>query len=157
MGGSGIDGSIRLEGDTLSVDVVGRFDAPPALARATIPPRWLDAVPAEGTLAAFAFALDPSPAAWNSTFDLLDAVERVDPARANLAPLRLRLNLLASAAVTKPDIDLWPRLVGVSAIVTADASGKADGALVRLHAKDEASAKRLQTLTLPRLLRAAWR
>ena len=155
MGSRGVDAAIRLEGETLLADVVGRFDAPPALSRATIPPRWLDAVPAEGTLAAFAFALDPSPATWNATFDLLDSVERVDPARANLAPLRLRINLLASAAVIKPDIDLWPRLVGLSAIVTADPSGKADGVLVQLHARDEPSAKRLQTLTLPRLLRAA--
>lgn len=157
MGGRGVDASLRLEGDALLADVVGRFDAPPALSHVTIPPAWLDAIPAEGTLAAFAFALDPNPAAWNATFDVLDAVERVDPARANLAPLRLRLNLLASAAVIKPDVDLWPRLVGVSAVVTADASGKADGAVVRLHARDEPSAKRLQTLTLPRILRAAFK
>ena len=132
-----------------------RYSTPPGFAKATIAPAWLDAIPAEGTLAAFAYALDPSPAAWNATFDVLDAVDRADPARANLAPLRLRLNLLGSAAIIKPDADLWPRLLGVSGFVTADPAGKVDGILLRLHAKDEPGAKRLETLTLPRIARAA--
>jgi hypothetical protein len=151
----GLDASIRIEGETLRAEVHVRYAAPPGFAKATIAPAWLDAIPAEGTLAAFAYALDPSPAAWNATFDLLDAVDRVDPARANLAPLRLRLNLLGSAAVIKPDVDLWPRLLGVSGVVTADPAGKVDGVLLTLHAKDEPSAKRLETLTLPRIARAA--
>ncbi|HEY2157814.1 MAG TPA: hypothetical protein VGH33_19450 [Isosphaeraceae bacterium] len=155
QGAEGLDAAIRLEGETLRADVRVRYATPPGFARATIAPAWLDAIPVEGTLAAFAYALDPSPAAWNATFDLLDAVDRADPARANLAPLRLRLNLLGSAAVIKPDADLWPRLLGVSGFVTVDPSGNVDGVLLRLHAKDEPSAKRLETLTLPRIARAA--
>jgi hypothetical protein len=155
LGAEGLDASIRLEGEALLVDARVRYAAPPAFAKATIPPAWLDEIPAEGTIAAFAIALDPSPAAWNAAFDLLDAVDRADPARANLAPLRLRLNLLGSAAVIKPDIDLWPRLLGVSAIVTAGSAGPVDGVLLRLHARDEPSARRLETLTLPRIALAA--
>ena len=155
QGAEGLDATVRLEGETLRADVVVRYASPPGFAKATIAPAWLDAIPTEGTLAAFAYALDPSPASWNATFDLLDAVDRADPARANLAPLRLRLNLLGSAAVIKPDIDLWPRLLGVSGLVTADPAGKVDGVLLALHARDEASAKRLETLTLPRIARAA--
>ena len=119
-----------------------------------IPARWLDAIPDDGVLAAFAFAFDPSPAAWDATFDLLDAVEKADPARANVAPLRLRLDLLTRAAGIRPDVDLWPLLAGVSAVFGADASGTVDGAIVRLHAKDEAAADRLASFTLRRIARA---
>ncbi len=151
----GLDAAIRLEGETLRAEVHVRYATPPGFAKATIAPAWLDGIPTDGTLAAFAYALDPSPTAWNATFDVLDAVDRADPSRANLAPLRLRLNLLGSAAVIKPDVDLWPRLRGVSGFVTADAAGKVDGVVLRLHATDEPSAKRLETLTLPRIARAA--
>ncbi len=154
MGSEGVDASIRLDGDALLAELVGRYSATPPVGRATIPPSWLDAVPAGDALAVFAVALDPSPEAWVATFDLLDAVDRADPARANLAPLRLRLNLLAGLANVKPEADLWPLLAGVSAIVTADPSGRVDGALVRLHAKDEAAAERLRTHTIPRIVRS---
>lgn len=154
LGVSDVDARIGLENGGLFVDIFGRCAAPPTFSRATIPARWLDAIPDEGTLAAFAFALDPSPAAWDATFDLLDAVEKADPARANVAPLRLRLDLLARAAGIRLDADLWPLLIGVSAIVGADASGAVDGVIVRLHAKDEAAADRLASLTIKRVVRA---
>lgn len=148
-----MDATIRLEGDTALCEVVGRYPTPPAAGRAAIPAGWLDAIPTDGTLAAFAVALDPSPAAWAATFDVLDAAEKVDPTRANVAPIRLRLNLLASAAGLRPDVEVWPLVVGLSGFLRADAAGNIDGAVVRVHAKDEAAVERLHAKTLPKLLR----
>ena len=104
LGCSGVDASIGLEeqAESMSIDVFGRFAAPPAFARATIPFRWLRAIPTEGAVAIFAIALDPSPEAWIAAFDVLDAVEKADPARANVAPARLRLNLLARPRASVP-------------------------------------------------------
>ncbi len=151
LGCSGLDGSIGLEGDTLLATFKGRYSAQPA-ARPKIDPKWLDAVPTGDTIAAFALAIDPSPQAWNALFAHIDQVEKVDPARANVAPSALRLGLLLRSARVKPDVDLWPILNGVSGFVTADMAGKASGALVRLHVKDEASATRLANETIPRLV-----
>jgi hypothetical protein len=147
-----VEGRIVLEGETLSLTATGRFCGPPAAA-GVLDGSWLDWVPASGTLAALAVALDPRREARDALFAAADRVEKVDPARAPLAPVRTRLDLLGLAAGVRLEADLWPFLRGVSAAVRADPSGRIDGALLALHAVDAGSSARLARDVVPRLVR----
>jgi hypothetical protein len=144
------EGSLNLEGETVSLVVTGRFDGPP-IAAGAVDPAWLDWVPASGVLGAAAMTLDPRPEAWDAAFAAADRVEKADPARAQAAPLRTRLNLLARAVGVRPEVDLWPRLRGISAGVTVDPAGRIDGVLLALHAVDPAAAERMARGIVPRL------
>lgn len=148
-----LEGSAALEGETLRVILSGDQPDPP-WSRARVEPSWLDWVPADRAAAAFALALDPDPEAWNALFALADRVERVDPARAGLAPLRTRLNLLALPVGVRLEADVWPGLRGVSGFVTVGPDGRLDGWLAALHTTGEASAKRLAERVAPALARA---
>jgi hypothetical protein len=149
------DATLVLEGETLTATLTGRFTTPPVGRRQAIDHRWLDGVPAGSTLAAFAVALDPTPAAWDATFAILDRIEKADPTFAAVAPLRTRIDLLAAAAGVRTDADLLGVLVGLSGVATVDDAGQVDGLLIRLHARDEASAERLRAATVPRLAETA--
>ncbi len=107
--------------------------------------------PNQRHLAIIAWAIDPSAAAWARTFALADRVERADPAHAEVAPLRTRINLLAMPLRIRPEVDLWPLLRGVVGSVMVDRAGRLDGVVVMLQAVDEASADRISTAVLPRL------
>ena len=63
---------------------------------------------------AISLAFEPGQAYWDSAFALADRVEKTDPARAELAPLRARINLLAGAAGARLEADLWPHLRGLT-------------------------------------------
>lgn len=145
-----LDARMRLEGETLRVSLSGRMEKAAPSTRA-IDPRWLADAPAERLLAAFAIALDPSAEAWDAAFQVADRVEKVDPARAQVAPLRTRLNVAALAAKIQPEVDLWPKLVGLSGWVLVDVSGAVSGARIDLHAVDPAAAERLASRVLPAL------
>ncbi|MDR3634090.1 MAG: hypothetical protein P4L84_09810 [Isosphaeraceae bacterium] len=138
-----------VEDDAFAVEVTARVDDPADTA--AIDPRWLDWAPADSALAAIACTVDSRPEAWDRAFALADRVERADPARAGVAPLRTRLNLLAVAAKVRPEVDLWPLIRGVTVCALAD-QGEITGALVALHTADDAAAARLAETTLPRLL-----
>ena len=145
-----LEGALVLEDEALSLVVTGRCAGPLAVA-APLDPSWLDWVPASGTVAAMALALDPRPEAWDALFAAADRVEKADAARAEVAPLRTRLNLLSLVAGVRPEADLWPRLRGISAGVRADPSGRIDGSWLALHAQDPAAAERIARRVLPRL------
>jgi hypothetical protein len=140
-----------FERDALTLNVTSRFTEP--VNGPGVQPRWLDWAPAGATLAVAAWGVDRRPEAWDRAFALADRVERADPARAGVAPLRTRLNLLAAAAKVRPEVDLWPVLAGITACALAE-RGDVTGALVALHATDEAAAARLADTVLPRLLAA---
>jgi hypothetical protein len=147
---AGLDAVAGLRGDTFSVALTARLDArrdpaPP------IDPRWLDWIPATGTVAAVVLAIDPKPEAWDALFALADCVERVDPARAAVAPVRTRLNLLATAAGVHAEVDLWPPLRGLTLGVFTDEEGTFRGGFLALHVENEADAERLSGQVLPRL------
>jgi len=141
------------DGDALTLRVTTALEPRPR-GRTGLDAAWLDPVPAAGTLAAVAVALDGSPAALDASFSLLDRVERADPARAGVAPLRARLNLLAAAARVRPEVDLWPHLRGVTAAVLVGPDGRVSGTVVALHAADDAAAARIADEVLPRLASA---
>ena len=81
---------------------------------ATVDPDWLDWLPKDQAMAAFAVAIDPVPANLETAFRVADRVEKVDPARENLAPLRLRLDLLARTFGIRTEDELLPHLKGMT-------------------------------------------
>ncbi len=150
LGCRSLEAVATIEGDRLLVNVRSARTgaAPPG----RIDPSWLAAIPANAS-AAFAFAWDGSPGAWNARFAAADRVEKADPANAKLAPIRVRLNLLASAAGIRPEVDLWPKLLGISGFATSEGSRWTGGAM-GLHLIDEASAGRVLERVLPTIARA---
>ena len=88
-----------------------------------IDPAWLKWVPADEAAAFASIALGRGPAFWDGVFAAADRVDRVDPARANLAPLRTRVNLLAAAAGARLEADLWPHLRGMTFALLTDPRG----------------------------------
>ncbi|MFI5458630.1 MAG: hypothetical protein ACHRXM_24620 [Isosphaerales bacterium] len=153
-----LQGSLALKGERLALEVTTLLDRdtrtqPPAATTAAVEPGWLERVPAAGVMGVMSMAFEPSAAFWSSAFALADRVERADPARAELAPLRGRVNLLADVAGVKLEVDLWPHLRGLTASIMRDAEqpGIPTGALLVLHVDAEASAERLATELLPRL------
>jgi hypothetical protein len=136
-----ITGSADLAGSTLnaSLSVVG-VDHP--VRPASVEPSWLDWLPTDRTMAAIAVATDPTPANWDALFRVADQVEKVDPARENLAPLRLRLDLLARTLGLQADGDLLPHLKGVAGWLGGDGR-TVDRACLTFHLDDEATAARV--------------
>jgi hypothetical protein len=140
----GIDASAALVGDTLAVDVRSTFAAA-APGAAAVDPSWLDWIPAptgpDGprVVAAAVLALEPDRASWDRVFAVADRVEKADPARARVAPIRARVGLAALAVGLRPERDLFPHLRGITAL----AATAPDGWLVALHAADEPAAERL--------------
>jgi len=98
-------------------------------------------------------AFEPSAAFWSSAFALADRVERADPARAALAPLRSRVDLLAKAAGVSLEADLWPHVRGLTGCImgSREQPGTSTGALLVLHVDGDAAAERVATEVLPRL------
>lgn len=143
------EGRLELVGETISLSFSCQVERPTR--GGPIEPAWLDAVPASNTIAAFAVSIETAAEAFDTAFELADRVEKADPARAEVAPLRTRFNLLAAAARVRLEADFWPKLRGVSGFVTADHQGIVDGAVVLLHAVDGDAAKRIAGHVLPRL------
>jgi hypothetical protein len=144
-----VDGIASLKDGTIALDVTTTFDRPrprdDGARPRTVDIAWLEALPSSGVMAMVSLAIDPEPAAWDRAFELAARFERADPARAGLAPLRTRLNLLAAAAGLKLEADLRPHLRGLSACLTGDPArpGRPTGALIVLHLDETATAERL--------------
>jgi hypothetical protein len=148
-----VDGVAALNGETFSLTLTSQLERAPS-ATPPLRPDWLDWAPAAASLAVVAVAFDPRPEAWDSAFALVDRVERADPARADVAPLRARVNLLASAAGIHPETDLWPHLRGLSAGILVDPQFELAGAWLALHADTPKAAQRLGGSLIPRVAAA---
>jgi hypothetical protein len=154
-----IDGHAAFKDDLLALEATTRLaqKEPSSPSRAAPPAgvdrSWLTWVPARDAMGVISLAFEPGAGFWDSAFALADRVERADPSRGDIAPLRTRFNLLATAAGTRPEVDLWPHLKGVTASVSADSHqpGRPSGGLIVLHTDTDASAERLATDVLPRL------
>ncbi len=134
-----LTGRVRLSNTTLVASVTGRFGGDTPVVPA-IDPDWLDPIPTRGPFAAFGFRVDARGATWDRFFSLVDRVERTDPARANVAPARLRLALAARAGGVRLEADVWPHLQGVSGWLGMTA-GRIDRGLIALHLDDLPSAR----------------
>ena len=144
-------GRLSFEGDDLCLDVKS-LRGPRGVPRPGpgIQPGWLDPLATGRLLGAATASLDGGAAEVDDWFRLLDRVEKADPSRAQVAPLRVRLNLIAAAARVRPEADLWPNLRGISLVVLDDSKR----GLVGLHTADPASATRLADETVVRLTSA---
>jgi hypothetical protein len=154
LGCTTMEATIAFGDDSVSATITGTYKDRAPCGGVAMSQRWLEGIPVEGTVAAFVFAIDPAPAARDRAFAILDRVEKADPARAAVAPLRVRLDLFARLAGVRPEVDVWPVVKGVSGFVSIDASGRVDGVLLRLHAIDEAAAARLRDAIVPRIVAA---
>ncbi len=150
IGCASADAQLALLDETLTLQTTARLDRRHANAPA-LEPAWLDVVPSSHVVGAAALALDTRPPALEATFASFDRVEKADPARAEVAPLRTRLNLLAAAARVRPEVDLWPALKGVTVALLVDDAHEPAGALAALHARDATSASKIARDVLPRL------
>ena len=154
-----MSGNLALKEDVLALEVTtllghGEASRPlPAAKPVGVEPSWLNWVPAQDVMAVVSLAFEPGAAFWESTFALADRVDRADPSRAQVAPLRTRINLLATAAGARVEVDLLPHLRGVTASLMADPNqpGHPAGALVVLHTDGNAAADRIANEFLPRL------
>jgi hypothetical protein len=166
-----LHGRLALEGDCLGLDfstLVRIEDAAGSTlwnGTAPIDPAWLESVPSSGAMAVAMLAFRPTREFWDSAFALADRVEKTDPARAELAPLRTRLNLLAMTSGIRLEADVWPHLSGLTAAVLGDTSrpGRPTGVLLALHLDSEVAAEKLVSQSARGLAKligrevAAWR
>ena len=105
-------------------------------------------VPSAGAMAVIVLACRPSGEFWDSAFALADRVEKTDSARAQVAPIRIRLTLLARTAGVRLEPDVLQHL-RLSAAVFGEPRrpGRPSGALVALHLDSDAAARRLVELS----------
>ncbi len=146
-------GHLGLVDQTLTFDLTTKLTAP-ATSTPAIDPEWLKPIPGTEVIAAAVVAFDNRVGTIESTFALLDRIEKADSARVNVAPLRIRLNLLAAGVKIFPEQDLWPVLQGVTVVVLGDSAGQVSGGLLVYHARDEIGATKLFDRVLPRLAAA---
>ena len=155
----GQHGTLSLSGGSLGLEVTTALRAdlvapsPFWIRSASIDRSWLELIPAAGAVAVFSLAIEPSPTYWDSAFALADRLEKTLPERAELAPLRTRLNLLTSASGARLEADLWPHLNGLTAGVFAAPGrpGRPSGAVLALHFDSDQAALRVVSHTWPRL------
>ncbi len=164
-----VEGSLALEGDALGLDfsMLRQGEAGAALWKGSAPidPAWLECVPASGAMAVFTLAFRPTREFWDAAFALADRLEKLDPARAETAPLRARLNLLARTAGVRLEADLWPHLRGLTVGMFGEPGrpGRATGVLAALHLDSETAAEHLLSQSGPGLAKlvgrvlTAWR
>jgi hypothetical protein len=166
-----VEGSLALEGDSLGLDfsMLLRPDAGVGSALregfAPIDPAWLECIPASGAMAVITLAFRPTREFWDSAFALADRLEKTDPGRAETAPLRARLTLLARTAGVRLEAELWPHLIGLTAGILGERRrpGRPTGAVVALHLDSDTAAERLLTQSGPGLAKligrdvTAWR
>lgn len=149
LGGQALNGSARVTDDGLTASLQLRLDRAPRRS-GRIDPTWLSWIDPE-PMAALCLALDPSREAWDEAFRAADLVEKADPARKDVAPLRLRLSLLASAAGLRLDRDLYPKVRGLTlSLLEGNDLATARGRLV-IHTTTPDDAIALATTTLPKI------
>lgn len=145
IGVQAIDAKAVIHDDEFSIQTITTCKRPTEPGRA-IDRTWLAWLPADAD-AALSLVLYPEGDSWPSLFDAVDAYQRADPANANLAPSRLRLNLLLRAAGIQFERDVRPALLGVSIAIRSDTPGirlsRSSWIIVTLHLDDNTSAKRI--------------
>jgi hypothetical protein len=152
-----VEGGVSLEGESLVIEVStrrdGRRQAAPGPGSSAIDVAWLESLPSDGVMVAFSTVIDPDPASWDRAFAAADRIERVDPARAGVAPLRTRLNLLAMGAGLNLEADLRPHLRGISACLLGESfrPGRPTGLLIVLHLDEPSTARRVVEQVQPRI------
>jgi hypothetical protein len=153
-----IDGTLGLKGDRLRMELVSRIDPASPLVSAgggkrEIELDWLKWVPGADAVAVACFATGQGGAYWDEAFALADRVDRADPERAGLAPLRTRVNLMAAATGARLEADLWPHLRGMTLGLLTDPANptRPSRACLALQMDSSTTARQLVVEVLPRL------
>jgi hypothetical protein len=151
-------GRLAIEGDRLEMELTTDLDEGEGRLRSnqeppSIDPAWLSGIPVDEAVAFVCLASGQGPAFWDGVFEIADRVDKADPGRANLAPLRTRVNLLAAAAGVRLEADLWPHLRGATFMLLVDPKSPArpSRAAIALHLDADAAARRMADEVLPRL------
>jgi hypothetical protein len=155
-----IEGAFGVRGDALTLEWATR-SVPGSLLAAAIArsdgldPRWLRWIPSRRAIFALSTVVGQGAEFWNALFDAADRVDRADPARAGMAPLRTRIHLPAVAVGARLEADLWPHLRGMTLVLLDDPGepGALGGARLVLHLDGEPAARELREKVLPRLSR----
>ena len=110
-------------------------------------------------MAVMTLAFRPTEEFWRSAFALADRVEKTDPARAQVAPLRIRLSLMARTAGVRFEADVLQHLRGITLAVFGGPNrpGRATGGLATLHFASETAAARVVALAGPGLAKVVGR
>ncbi len=140
-----IEALMTLKGGGLELNVKTTLARPPIGPRPVIDPSWF-ILPNGQPMAEFELAIDSTPEGRDRVFEVIDRVERLRPDRANIAPARVRLTLLAAARGANLETDLWPGLRGISGTITADEGRTPNQGMILLHFKDKAAADRGEQL-----------
>jgi hypothetical protein len=113
-----IEANLDLHSGTFlaSIVAVGKRPFP----NASIDPNGFDWTPRDRAVACFALAIDPDPKSWSELFGLADRLEKVDRARAGVASISVRLDLLARLAGVRLETDLLRHLQAVSGWLGTD-------------------------------------
>ena len=155
-------GSLGLDHDEVGLEIASELGpaglfGPGSGGNLMLDPEWLKWIPSGEAVAVASLAAGRGAGYWDGIFALADRVDRADPARANLAPLRTRINLLASAVGARLEADLWPHLRGLTVawLASPDQPEQSGRAVLLLHMDDETAARHLVGDVLPRLA-ALW-
>jgi hypothetical protein len=163
LGCRSVVGSLGVFEDRLELEMDSALlPVPPAAPGAAgdkiIDPQWLQWIPAGEVVALASLAAGRGPAYWDMIFSLVDRIDRADPARAEMAPLRTRINLLATAVGVQLEVDLWPHLLGVTVgwLVTLDKPEDWCRTVLVLQMDEEKAARKFTEDIMPRLI-SLWR
>lgn len=158
LDGLGID-DVKIMGTVDGEQLRLRLDSSTNSAAATdrqVAREWLRIVPDAGTTGVFSCALRHSAGRIDRIFNMLDRVEKADPRFAKTATIRTRVNLLLNAAGIRPELEVWPKIVGITGFVAAPSARGVRGFAIALHVVEQSSAERIHRTVLPRLA-GLWR
>ncbi len=148
-----LDAISTLDDDSLKFHAVAQL--PHARITRGIDPDWLTALPADFD-AAFSVTLTPGDGNLELFSGLLDGLFPKSENAATAAvssSSRTRLNTLALLAGVSTELELWPRLLGLSGAFDLDKEKtRPNSAILILHARDPNAADRLANRVLPRLM-----
>lgn len=130
-----VDSILAIEAGILGLHVRTELSEAWAVDRPTVDPSWLDLVPRKDLVVAFALAIEASPKNLDRLFVVFDQVEKSQADRANVAPARARLNLIAFGRGVNLETDFWPGLIGLSGFLT-----EGNDTLVALHFRNDSAA-----------------
>ncbi len=151
-------GSVGVFEDRVELEMASELESAlppsPGAGNVTIDQEWLKWIPAGEAVAVASLAVGRGEGYWDAVFALADRIDRADPARAKLVPLRTRINLLASAVGARLEADLWPHLRGVTFgwLANLDQPDHLGRALLVLQMDEERAARQLAEDVLPRLV-----
>ncbi len=149
-----LDALLTLRDDQARLRIDGSGAQAAELSLGTVPARWPAQLIERNLMALASFPIGPDRKALDRAFDTLARLERLDPARKGVASIRSRLDFTALAAGVNLELDLWPRLRGVTVAVTAepDQPGAVSGVVLVLHLDAEKSARLFASTSAPRII-----